>query len=79
MIEFIIYNLSCPSASFLAPLDSAHRVVFGRCILVSAIFHVAGCARMRFRYLISMEPTVTVIVRSLVRSLSFPSGFDIVF
>jgi hypothetical protein len=32
---------------------------------------------MRFCYLISTRPTVTVIVRRLVGSLTLPSGFDL--
>jgi hypothetical protein len=78
MILFIIYNLSCPSASFLAPLNSTHGVALVRCILMSAIFHVACCARMRFRYLIATRPTITVVVCCFDGSLSLSCRFDIV-
>jgi hypothetical protein len=72
---FIIYNLSCPSASFLAPLDSAHGVALVRCILMSALLHVACCARMLFSYLIAMRPAITVVVRCFDGSLSLSSRF----
>jgi hypothetical protein len=78
MIQIIIYNLRCPSASFLAPLHSAHGVSLVRCILMSALFHVACRARMRFSYLIAMRPTITVVVHCLDGSLSLPSGLDLV-
>jgi hypothetical protein len=78
MIYFIIYNLSCPSASFRAPLYSAHGVALVRCILMSALFHVACCARMRFCYLIAMRLAITVVVRFFDGSLSLPSRLDLV-
>jgi hypothetical protein len=64
--------------TILNEVHYAHGVVLVRHILVSALFHVACCARMRFRYLIAMRPTVTVIVRLLDRSLTLPSRFDLV-
>jgi hypothetical protein len=43
-----------------------------------ALFHVACRARMRFRYLVAMRPTITVVVCCFDGSLTLSSRFDLV-
>jgi hypothetical protein len=46
---------------------------------MSALFHVARCARMRFCHLISMRPTIAVIVRFLTGRCPCHSGLILFF
>jgi hypothetical protein len=73
----MIYNLSCPSASFFAPLYSSHGVVLPRCILMSIFLDLACCNCVILVHLISMGPAVVGIYCRLGRMLPLPCRFNV--
>jgi hypothetical protein len=66
----MIYNFSWPSTSFLAPLDSTHRVALRRFGLVSVLRCLSICTCVILVNLVTVGPTILIIARHLGQSLA---------
>jgi hypothetical protein len=77
VIYFIIYVLSCPSASFFAPLYATHGIDLRRSFLMPSLSYVSRSTGVRFSDLVSMGPTVIVVVCSSCWSLPLSYRFKL--
>jgi hypothetical protein len=79
MIYFSICFLSCPSASFFAPLYSTHGVDSCCILLMTRLSNIACSTCVRLSNLESVRQAITIIICSSCRALPLPYRFDFDF
>jgi hypothetical protein len=73
----MIYNFSCPSTSFFAPLDYAHRVTLSCFGLMPILLCLACCTCVILVNVITLRTPAIIIDRNLGLSLALSYRFHL--